>query len=248
MGIYDCFLYNGEKELFDIAIGELSELEAVHVAVCGRKTFTGKDNLVAFPIRPIRLICDTIFDMPESANPWELERYQRNHLFKILIGLSDDDIIIIRDADEIPSAESIKKYNPEMGIAALVQNKYGYWLNCQEGYQSWARAKIMTYGMLKNSTPDAIRNAGHDTLIPNGGWHWSWLGKAETLQRKLESFSHTECNTPELNNKKVLENKIETGQSLWGDDFWKFVPIDETFPKYVQDNQHGSLKHLIKQI
>jgi len=41
--------------------------------------------------------------------------------------------------------------------------------------------------------------------------------------------------------------KFETGQSLWGDDYWRFVKIDATFPKYLQENQ-SEFEHLIKKI
>jgi hypothetical protein len=62
------------------------------------------------------------------------------------------------------------------------------------------------------------------------------------MKEKLNSFSHQECNTPELRGK--IEEKYKTGQSLWGDDYWEIVPINETFPIYIQQNKE-QLRHLI---
>ena len=248
--IWDSFTYNGETDLLNIRMAELSEMDATHIAVEGSVTFTNKPKPYFHQERE-RFAHFWVDDMPDGNNPWEREKFQRNKILELLkfMCAGDDDLVIISDADEVPNIQAVRAYRPEMGIAALVQNKYGYWLNCEEGHQSWARAKIMTYAILKQSTPDVIRNAGQDTLIHNGGWHWSYLGGVDAIMKKLDSFSHQEVNTPTLNNREVLEHKLATGQSLWSnkdDDLWRFVPIDASFPRYVQEHQHDSLKHLIK--
>lgn len=250
--IYDCFLFSGEVDLFQIAHAELSTLAVTHVLVQSAKTFTGKSkNYIShfqyFGEGNITRYVE-VEDMPNDPDPWVLERFQRNAIMRGLVDAKDDDLVIIRDADEVPSAAAIKAYNQGNGVSSLVMDKFGYWLNCREGIQSWSRGKIMTYGYLKNTTPDEVRNAGQDSVISNAGWHWSWLGDVNRLAEKFNSFSHQELNNDKWANPEKLKYKIETGQSLWGEDFWQFISIDETFPKYVQDHQHDYLKHLIKQI
>ena len=245
--IFDCFTYFGEKELLEIRISELSNLDVLHIAVQANKTFTNKPKDFVDLDYP-RVASVNVADMPDGDDPWVRERWQRNCIMRGLemAGAKDDDLVIIADADETPSADAIKRYNPSMGIAALIMDKFGYWLNCVEGFQSWEIAKIMTYSRLKQSTPDQIRNAGPDNKIGNGGWHYSYLGDKERIVKKLESFSHTECNKQELKDK--LEYKIKTGQSLWSDepnDLWQFIPIDERAPKEVFQNQE-KYKHLIR--
>lgn len=245
--IWDCFLYSGEEHLLEIAKAELCELDIIHVIVHSPYTFTGKlKDKSSIPLHLAdRCIIIYVEDMPNNGNAWDNERFQRNAIMRGIGGAQDGDFVIIRDADEVPRAEAIKKYHPAMEVAALTQNKYGYWLNCMEGYQDWEIAKITTYEILKKSTPDLIRNSGQQSWIAQAGWHWSWLGDQKTLLNKMASFSHTECNTPELRAK--IGHKINTGQSLWGDDYWPIVPIDNTFPKYVVEHQYDTLKHLIKQ-
>jgi beta-1,4-mannosyl-glycoprotein beta-1,4-N-acetylglucosaminyltransferase len=257
--IYDCFLYNGEQDLLKIARNELLELDVSHVLVQSDKTFTGNENKLDYDLPEdicgvgdkFLFVVVTVRDMPNEKDPWVLERFQRNAIMRALKEAKDDDVIIIRDCDEVPSAEAIKQYNPDMGLTALVMDKFGYFLNCMEGRQSWKSARIMPYSYLKDRSPDEVRNSGYQNEIQNAGWHWSYCGGVEAIMNKLSSFSHQECNTPELNNREVLEHKLYTGQSLWSnkeDDLWEFVPIDNTFPEYVQDRQHDTLKHLIKQI
>lgn len=261
--IYDCFTYFNELELFIIRYNELMEIpNLVHVIVQSNKTFTNKPNPVTHffeesekrvggicvpDMSRFRIIY--VEDMPEGEDNWARERHQRNAIMRGLTEAKDDDIVIISDADEITFAHSILKYKPEMQTTALVMNKTGYWLNCIEGYQSWKIAKILTYGILKQSSPDAVRNAGQESFIENAGWHFSYLGGTESIKRKLEGFSHQDANTNELKSK--LDMKIFTGQSLWSDkpdDLWKFIPIDNSFPKFIVEEQNGFVKHLIKQI
>lgn len=245
--IFDCFLYAGEQACLDIRVAELSELDVMHIAVQANKTFTNKPKEF-HEICSLRVADMRIMDMPDGNDPWERERHQRNSIMRGLqkFYIKDDDLIIISDADEVPSAAAIMKYNKSMEVAALTQNKYGYWLNCMEGYQDWNIAKILTYELLKKSTPDQIRNSGQQSWIEHAGWHWSYLGNKETILKKLDSFSHTECNTEDLRSK--IGHKINTGQSLWGDDYWPIVPIDNAFPKYVVEHQYDILSHLIKKV
>ena len=248
--VFDCFTFCSEFELLEISVKELEPLNPTHVLVQANKTFTNKPKPIYnlgddFP----SVLCVNVEDMPEGGDPWTREKHQRNSIMRGLsqLKVDDNDFVIIRDIDEIPSCEAIKKYKPEMGTTALVMDKMGYWLNCREGKQSWKIAKILTYGKLKQSTPDLIRNSGQDNEIPNAGFHFSWLGDSDRLIKKLESFSHTECNTPKLNNKETLRYKRATGQSLWGEDFWEFVKIDESFPAEIRNNQQ-KYKHLIREL
>jgi beta-1,4-mannosyl-glycoprotein beta-1,4-N-acetylglucosaminyltransferase len=236
--IYDCFLFSGEAMCFSIRLHELGQLEVKHIVVQADKTFTNKSKEI-IPLPITNVVTVNVTDMPDGDDPWVRERWQRNCILRGLeeCQAKDDDIVIISDADEIPKAEAVARYRPDMGICALIMDKFGYWLNCVEGFRSWEIAKIMTYGRLKQTTPDQVRNSGPDNKLDNAGWHYSYLGDKEMIVRKLESFSHTECNRQEL--KDQLEYKIKTGQSLWGEDYWTIIPIDERAPKFVFENQEA---------
>ena len=247
--IYDCFLYSGEKELLEIRINELSLCNdfVTHLIVESNKTHTGWDKPLYFEQQKEHfkkypnIMYFVVDDMPENATAREREKHQRNCILKMLEfnQIHYSDIIIVSDVDEIPRAKQIDKFKPNMEFAALIQDKYNYYLNLLEGYQIWNRAKIMTWKHLVNSTPEEVRNSGYDFSIHDAGFHFSWLGGAEKAVQKLESFSHTELNTPEN-----IE-KVKMAENIWDDTKFKVVDIDLSFPEYIVKNI-DNYKHLIK--
>lgn len=83
-------------------------------------------------------------------------------------------------------------------------------------------------------------------FIANGGWHFSYLGGVERIIKKLESFAHTEYNKEEFKDPKKIEEAIANGKDILGRDFhYKFIPVDDTFPKYLLMNRE-KYAHLIK--
>lgn len=242
--IYFCCLYNGEKELLEIGLNEMSLCNdwGQFIVVEANKTHTGWGKPLYFEEQKEyfkkykNIMYYVVEDMPDGT-PKEREAHQRNAIMKALKfhEPKDDDIVIIADVDEIPRAKQINKFKPDMEFAALIMDKYNYYLNLLEGYQIWNRAKIMTWGYLKNKTPEEVRNSGYDFSINDAGFHFSWIGDAV---RKLESFSHVELNTPEN-----IE-KVQRAENIWDGAEFKKVEIDLSFPRYLVDNL-GKFKHLI---
>lgn len=255
--IYDCFLYNGEIELLKIRMAELKDLDVIHILVQDTHTFSGQLKNAELLRRkypyptPDNLLVITSQAEP-SINPWDNEKRLRNSIKEILFSISlllndkplNDDIIIISDVDEIPRASAIKDWQGKE-YAALIQDKFGFWLNCEEEHQGWHRSRIMRWSYLKDKSPEEIRHSGIPERIENAGWHWSWLGGIDEVMRKFKSFSHQEADVQKHAVREEIERKIKVGESLWGNDPWRIIPISSDFPQYIQDHQHDSLKHLI---
>jgi len=84
-------------------------------------------------------------------------------------------------------------------------------------------------------------------FVPDGGWHFSYLGGVDMIIKKLEAFAHAEYNKEEFKDIKKIEDAIKKGKDLFGRGFsYKFVPLDESFPEYILKNQN-IYKHLIKE-
>lgn len=250
MKIFDTFSFFNECELLKIRCEELKHLNPIHVLVESTYTHTGdpkplyfEQNKHLFKDYNIRHII--VEDMPNNGNPWDNEKFQRDCALRGMDDVKNKDIVIISDLDEIPRWQAVQFYEPRMGTVALQMDKYSCYVNLLEGVQNWGVGKITTYDILRHSIPSDIRNGGRDFCLYFAGWHMSFLGGVEKMKEKLFAYAHTESLTPELLNN--LEYKYETGQSLWASDFWKFVKIDESFPKYLRENQ-DEFKHLIKQI
>jgi len=244
--LYDCFLYNGEKELLDLRLNEFNNCKypVTHILIEAAYTHTGKEKPLYYSLCKDEYSDWPIFSVaiekfPETDTPREREKYQRNMIEGALKFLcpSDKATIIISDVDEIINHKVLNAYTNNQGFCALIMDKFGYYLNCLEEKQSWDRARIMPYKYLLDKTPEEVRNSGYPAVIKNAGWHFSWLHNR--AKEKLKSFSHTELDT--------LENKehIDLGVNFWNDREMEDVEIDNSFPEYLIENIN-KFKHLIK--
>jgi hypothetical protein len=82
-------------------------------------------------------------------------------------------------------------------------------------------------------------------IVPDGGWHFSYLGGAKRIIEKIKAFAHTEVPHPGLLDETRIKMIIESGQDLYGRDFkFEFINLDDSFPRYVV-NHIDKWKHLI---
>jgi len=241
--IYDCFIYNGEESLLELRVNELSLCKdnVFHVLIEATQTFTGQYKPIYYTemSEKYKNICLMVVGMPKTNNAWEREAYQRNAIKTALLTISpnDEDVVIISDIDEVPRAKQVNLFSPEIEFAALILDKYAYFLNCIESEQSWNRSRIMTWKYLKDRTPEGVRNSGYDFSIHHAGWHWSWLFDPVA---KLKAFSHTELNTPEN-----IE-RVKRRENIWNEDKFKVIDINLSHPEYLYKNQE-KFQHLICQ-
>jgi beta-1,4-mannosyl-glycoprotein beta-1,4-N-acetylglucosaminyltransferase len=251
MRIFDCFTFFNELELLKIRCEIMKELDPVHILVEATTTHTGDrkplyfdENLHMFKDYNIT---DVASELPNNGDTWRNENAQRD---KIMVGLNfegaeDNDIVIISDLDEIPRPHSVRQFDPEkMLVGALKMDKFSYFLNCLEIAQGWESAKITTVKCLREqfgNSPQKLRTGGFKTILLDAGWHWSWLGGVDKIMEKFQSFAHQESNNSKFADPDKIARKLETGHSLWtdrDDDLWKFIPVDDYFPKYIQDNKN----------
>lgn len=246
--IYDCILYNGEKELLEIRLNEtcLCNDFVTTIIVEANKTHTGWDKPLYFEehkkeFSRFNIMYYVVEDLRPECSPRMREADQRNMIMTALKfnEPKDSDVVIISDVDEIPRAKQIDKFKPNMEFAALIQDKYAYYLNCLESEQSWDRARIMTWGYLKNKMPEEVRNSGYDFSIHDAGFHYSWV--IEPL-RKLESFSHTELDTPEN------IDRVQRKENIWNDDKFKIIDINLSHPEYLFKNQEKFSSLICKEL
>lgn len=250
MKIFDTCCFFNELDLLKLRCEELKPLNPIHVLVEATTTHTGYEKELIFEKNKhlfseynIRHI--VVDNLPVNGNAWDAENAQRDAIMRGLFDLENEDVVIISDLDEIPRWQAVQFYEPRMGTASLQLDQYSCYLNLLQGTQSWGIAKITTGELLKKTTPNKLRNGGSAFSIYFAGWHFAWLGGVDKMMEKLDAYAHVETNTASFRNE--IQYKYETGQSLWGKDFWFFVPIDKTFPKYLQEHQ-DEFKHLIKEI
>ena len=114
--IYDAFPFFNELELLELRLHELNEVVDRFVLAEATRTFTNQpkpsyflQNRSAFAAFEHKLIHVLIEDMPGGNNPWVREDFQRNALSRGLTGCKPDDVVMVSDVDEIPSAASVRQ-------------------------------------------------------------------------------------------------------------------------------------------
>lgn len=246
MKVIDGFTFFNEIELLKIRCEILKELNPIHILVESPTTHTGdnkplyfEDNKELFKEYDIVHIAAPL---PNDGDPWHNENYQRDRIMDgiYMTDVKDEDVVIISDLDEIPRPETIRQFDAEkMLVSALKMEKFSYYLNCLECSQGWESARVTSWKYLKTTTPQKLRVGGFKTIMLDAGWHWSWLGGVDKIMEKFQSFAHQESNNSKFADPDKIARKLETGHSLWTDredDLWKFIPVDDYFPKYIQDH------------
>jgi beta-1,4-mannosyl-glycoprotein beta-1,4-N-acetylglucosaminyltransferase len=246
--IYDCFTFFNELDLLELRLEELGEVVDRFVLVESTKTFSNKPKELYFEKNRARFAkyLDKIVHIIVEDNPehpkdaWEYEFFQRNAIARGLTGCDPDDIIIISDIDEIPRASVVREFAGEFALLDL--DFYYYRLNCKCASFGTQVSAILRFRHL--TTPQEIRNTWYSParsstpIIPNAGWHFSYLGDTDRIILKIESFAEQQLNIPQFKDKSKLEKKIEEGLDLFDrpDHAWKYVAVDNTFPTYVLNN------------
>ena len=146
MKLYDCFLFNDEIELLELRLKETEDVIYKWVIVeCGtnfrekpKPLFFG-DNKSRFGPYLDRIHHVIIDKHPVGPHP-AIEHYQRRCLGQAWLdaGAVAGDLIMISDADEIASPETLKTLltAPPSSPVVLKQYLYYYTVNCLQN-QTW---------------------------------------------------------------------------------------------------------------
>lgn len=193
-------------------------------------------------------------------SPWKIEFFQRDSILKGLVDCNPDDIILISDVDEIPKAEVLKKelLKGIDKIYGLKMDMFMYFFNNKLIFDSgsnmdkeeskngiWHCTVLLPYKLLKKK-PFEIRKIVMRTkrrgevyeIIPNAGWHFTYVGGVKKIIRKLEAFSHTEYNSEDYKSEKNIMKLIEDGKDLFGRNLeFEIVGNDYMFPEYIKTEE-----------
>lgn len=252
--IYDCFPFFNELDLLEIRLSELYDIvdkfiiiEALHTHSGKPKPLYFKDNYERFKKYHDKIITHVIDFDPKETNSWRRENYQRDVAKDLLMKFAnDDDYIIISDLDEIPRPSSIIKHikSETDKIGILKQDRYMYYFNYKNltTDEPQLNAKIVKFKVLRNSNMCYLRYCTTHNEFPyyyisDGGWHFTFMGGADKIIEKIQSFAHTEYDTKEKNNKERILKLIDEGKDVYdANTTWSIIPIDKTFPKMIEEN------------
>jgi len=222
--LIDCFIFYNELEMLLFRLTELYDTVDFFILVEAKHTFTGVSKILFFEAHKemfskymdkiIHIIVDK---MPNTSNPWDNEKYQRNYIHKgiLKLNLNCDDVIIISDCDEIPDSNTLNIVK-RCGICTI----YGlemdmYYYNLSWKGTKWYHSKIVPYSVYKLvNEPEKIRFE-KCKILTRGGWHFSYFGNVEFIRNKIKNFSHQEYNTDKYTNEENIKKSIENGDDLF---------------------------------
>lgn len=255
--VIDCVLYNGEDDIFDLRIQELSLVVDEFWVIEGNYTFTGIPKELSFekqalcrkwPMQKIKYFPFLKDAESISSNPWVNEIAQRNYISCLVKNCGSDDLILFSDADEIPRPESVSlaridawsnSFGFEMTLHYL---KFNFALAGPVALKSQVWAVAFSVELLNIFTADQMRMGIRDRSIParileNAGWHFSYMMNETQISDKIKSFSHQEFNTPEFTKSISVQKTLDNREDLLLRDgyIWDYCPID-TLPKTIRYN------------
>ena len=288
MNIYDCFMYYDEDLLLDIRLNALNKYIKKFVITEATYTHNGSKKNLNFNINNFRKFKDKIEYIVVDEQPKNIkilskndsarekeeklilngmarDYFQRENLDRGLKNLTDNDLIIISDLDEIPNLDNVDFEKVKNNIIIFQQKMFYYKLNLLYEDFIWAGSKGVKY---KNFiSPQWLRNIKSkkypfwrlDTFfskkkysnlyyIKDGGWHFTCVRKPKDLEKKLLNFAHhyefeqsgLKINDIEklIDEKRVMydHNVDQRGYKWSGKSILKKINLDK-LPIYISENE-----------
>jgi beta-1,4-mannosyl-glycoprotein beta-1,4-N-acetylglucosaminyltransferase len=257
MSVIDLFSFNGEFDILELRLNILDKAVDQFIICEGDETTAGNTKpryfeenkeryakwlpkikyhiMSPYTDPALSLLADTSPGVPKDMHWWRREFIQKESMRYALTHLRDEDRVFIGDADEI--------WNPDItfpeGRWELQQTVYTYYLN-NRSTEYWTGTSLMSYKDIKTDTLDNLRaydqHRAHmlAPVYPNAGWHFTNIGGAEFVKRKIQSYAHQEFNNPAMLN--TIEARIANNQDYLGRDF--VLGKDETgLPQYLLENK-----------
>jgi len=235
--------------LLDIRLAELGDVVDRFVLIESNITFSGKSKPLYFSEnmekykhlkdKIIPLVCHC--DKPDSDR-WQNERIQRISISDYLKTVcKPDDLIILTDADEIPSKEAVMLTEINNISGKFLMKMYYYWFNCQKD-EIWKWPSFCRYHHFVDafkSNAQSMRLSDSDALIhiENAGWHFSYIMPPEKIAEKLGAFSHSEYDKPPFTDIDWITSCMMSGRDLFGRHNTKYQFTDlSDLPKVIRNN------------
>jgi hypothetical protein len=260
--VVDSFLFFNELDTLELRLNILNDYVDRFVIVEGDHTFTNikkefilENNLDRFS-KWMHKISYIKFNSHCYDNPWTNENMSRDMFKYGWQDLTDNDIILVSDVDEIfrPSAiEYVKATNHSYYgmIMPLCYFKFNYMdvHSDKIGYTGWGNASRGYQNIDYPSRLRKFRDYKEDYIfLHHAGWHFSWLGDIDHLIKKINSYSHTETNTKEAildltNIDNLIKNNLDHMYEKRKK--WHVVDLDNYFPEYILNNKEKYSQYIL---
>ncbi|CAN1312954.1 Beta-1,4-mannosyl-glycoprotein 4-beta-N-acetylglucosaminyltransferase [Linum perenne] len=237
--VYDAVLFSNEMDILTLRWKELYPYVTQFILLESNSTFTGTEKLLYFAnhrdlfrfVEP-RLTYGSIGGrFKKGENPFVEEAYQRVALDQLIkvAGISDDDLLIMSDVDEIPSRHTINLLRwcddiPQVLHLRLRNYLYSFEFLVDES--SW-RASVHRYQTGKTRYAH-YRQA--DDILADAGWHCSFcFRRLSEFLFKMKAYSHSD----RVRFRRYLDPKRIQKVICKGADLFDMLPEEYTFKDII---------------
>ena len=235
--IIDMFTYYNEPELLDFHINHVSDFVDKIIVIEGDRTYAGKPYKSSFEPGKYKKVEHHIVPLKENPeNRWENEALQRKLAGDI--AKQYPGTLYFECVDEIIDTVWYHAHKTFDKPHCLSLNNYYYYFNGKDvGDKPDHPMPIVLPTDQITNLHEQWESRHSWPTVPNAGWHFSYLGGIDRIKEKLAAYSHAENDTEAV--KQGLEVNIKQGNDIFGrpDHKFEYVPIDDSFPKYLVDNQ-----------
>ena len=192
------------------------------------------------------------------------DNFQRENLKRGLTDISDEDLILISDLDEIPNLDFLHSNYVDKNIIIFEQKMFYYKFNLLFNNFKWfgtkgtkkknfispqwiRNIKNKIYPLWRVDTIFSKKKYSNVSIIKNGGWHFTCIRSPKDLERKMLNFAHhhefeeSGLNIDDL--RKFMENKVimykhnvDQKKEKWTEGS-KLEKIDVSIlPEYIKSN------------
>ena len=278
MKLVDCFMFFNEKDIAYLRINELydsvdhfvvNELSTSHKGIKRKSIFWEDERLEKFKDKikyqfididhRYDLLFNTHFkDSSHFVGSWA-EHEQRLRLMNQVeeLNLSDEDIILFSDCDEIPN-KNIFNQLKDYEAVALNQMFFVHYINIytNKNVTGTISVKYKKIKKINSNTQDLglqvlRRHKDYIARIENGGWHYSYMGGAKTMSEKVVSIYEGDPNShlkDEHHSKDLINNTIRDLKSPFSSEPIKILDFNnkELFLEFITAQSGDWIKNANK--
>ena len=269
--VIDCIPFFNELDILKLRLNILAPLVDRFVIEEATHTFSGlpkelcfeknKQMFAEFLPKITYLVVD---NSPADISTHERDKFQKNALEKALTEVSQEDVLILSDVDEIPNPEVLKKIIEEFDkekIYHLAQRNFYCYLNMEEvsgnllsitgefpgvSRKMWLGTKVFS----KKNIPDTgiidLREISptdkRSVRVENGGWHFGYMGSchetdvSKRVGTKVVAAAHQEYNTEDV--LAEVKDRLILGEDIFGRNaVFQWATIDESYPFYLLEHK-----------
>ncbi|KAJ4964268.1 hypothetical protein NE237_024207 [Protea cynaroides] len=240
--VFDAIMFSNEVDMLEVRWRELLPYVSRFIILESNTTFTGipkplffSENQARFGFAEGRIANGVFSGLGAShrqvGNPFLLESEQRGAMNALIrrAGISNGDLLIMSDTDEIPSAHTMKLLQWCDGIPHkmhLELRHYMYSFEFPVDYSSW-RATVQIYG-----PGTRYRHSRQtDLILPDAGWHCSFCFRhIREFVFKMTAYSHAD----RVKRREFLQYSRIQRIICKGDDLFDMLPEEYSFRELIK--------------